>query len=207
MSLPGSAAPKWFEHFLYLIAVQLINGAPPACPVVAYDGAAAKEVDTYPDDLFALFIGPQWLQAWGNVKTCVIVPSYGEPAQTLAFRTVGSQRPLGALSLGVDIHVWGDEVLAEDPSPRATIWHDIERYRDAGIIVQNVMRAVLIACTGLNVSYGTVDGWQNETEVLRYGESFLARVAVSFPIYDFAETPVPLPQSLGPRVTVEQPGE
>lgn len=207
MSLPGSAAPKWFASWLRLIVDQLIVGSDPACPPVAYDGPAAKAAESYPDDLFGLYVGPQWLQAWGSTKTCVIVPGAGEPAPTMAFHTQGLQRPLGAISLSVDIHIWGDELLVEHPSPSDTIYHDIERYEGAGIITQNVMRAVLLSCIGAGLTYGTVDGWQNDTEQLRFGESFVLRVAVGFPIYDFAGTAIPQPQALSPRVTVKQPGE
>ncbi len=156
-------------------------------------------------DGFALYVGPQWLDRWTGANVCTIVPSYGEPSTLAALHTVGVPEPLGAISMGIDVHVWGDEDASQARDSQS-IWHDIERYSTEEIL-QNVTRAIHYASAVELVTVGQIDGWQNETEILRFGEAFVYRMAVSIPYYDFDQALVPLPQSLDPRVSIEQPGE
>lgn len=207
MPLPGSASPNWFTSWLRLVVTQLIVGGPPAAPPVAFDGAAQQNSGLPPpDDLFGLWVGPQGLHPWTGADVCAIVPSYGEPSQPMAFRTTGTRRVIGATSLGVDIHIWGTEPVVSQSLSLPTIEWDIARYERPEQIYQNVMRAIYYASMGDGIAYGTIDGWQNETEIQRYGEAILVRLAVSFPIYDFEETPIPQPQTLDPRVSIKAPG-
>lgn len=140
-------------------------------------------------DGFAYYCGPQHLHEWTGADVCTIVPSAGAPGAGLqARRTATIRKALGGLDFTLDIHVWGAEP-PDSISFKSGVWDD-ERYRKPGHILQNVLRVLFALAKGFQ-AITAVDGWSNETEQLRYGEVLKATFAVSFAIYDFADTMLP----------------
>lgn len=152
---------------------------------------------------FALYVGPQHIHDWTGGDVAVIVPVALEDIAPKAFGE--SPALLGATALLVDVHIWGVE-MPNDPPPLASIVHDIVRYDSPWNIFQNVYRALKFAARGLSLSIISAD-MENETENLRHGEAFIARIrATSFPIYDFTGSPVPDDLTLQFTTQIKPPG-
>lgn len=154
-------------------------------------------------DGFALYVGPQHIHDWTGGDVAVIVPVGFEDVPPKAFGEAPAI--LGAIALLVDVHVWGVEMPSEPP-PLASIVHDIDRIDSAFNIFQNVYRALKLAARGLSLSIVSAD-MENDTAILRHGEAFIARIrATSFPIYDFAGSPVPDDLTLQFTTQIKPPG-
>jgi len=156
-------------------------------------------------DTFALYLGSQHLNRWTGADVAVIVPAEGLEGDFVATPMNRDPRQIGQYKMIFEIHIWAAEAEATAEELRS-IWHDVEHLNGAIAIFENIMRVVkvLSRTPGYNLDGFT---WNNDTEVLRYGEALVARVAVgSFPIYDFAYTPL-VPAAFTSSATVLQPGE
>lgn len=140
-------------------------------------------------DGFAFYIGPQWRDAWTGGNMCVLVPAELAEAQPQSFRNVPGV--LSAHHLILDVHIWGAK-----PEGVGGILQDIGRYAEADLIWQEVRRAIQVASRGLGVAIQSAP-FDNDTEVLRHGESLVARLQVaSFPVFDAAPQMAPHDLSL-----------
>jgi hypothetical protein len=183
---------------------------PPDGEGIAYDGTA--EGPRPAETQFALCLGPQWLDQWKGANACVLVPSVGAVGQGAtgsAIKTLQGKRDriaLFSLMWGVEIHVWGRE-------PDALVvgrQRDVERYREAFQIFENVSRVLYLYASGYGL-WSDNQGWNTETPINRYGEAILATIMFPVPVYDYPRFRIPRPtdQQLIPDVgqpIIQNPG-
>jgi hypothetical protein len=205
--MPGSAAPNSLPDYLRSVMDRLIL-EPPQGEGLAFDGTQA--LDRPGEGLFALCLGPQWLDRWSGANACVLVPGVGGvgPGPTgSALKTLQSVRKrvaLFSLLWSIEIHVWGRDpgaaVLDRD--------RDVERYREAFQIFENVSRVLYVSSSGYGL-WSDNRGFNQETPINRYGEAIVATFMVPVSIYDYPHQNIAVPQQLTPasgQPAVESPG-
>ena len=191
MPMPGSAAPNSLPDYFQSVLDRLIL-APPNGDGLACDGTA--EAPRASDDLFALCLGSQWLDRWSGANACVIVPAGGVGGNQLKTLQGNKERPvLFSLRWSIEIHVWGREA-PENVTGRA---RDVQRYKEAFQIFENVSRVLYVLASGYG-EWVDLTGFNNDTPVNKYGEEIVATFSVPVPIYDYQRTHIPLPQQLKP---------
>lgn len=145
---------------------------------------------------FSVWIGTQNRDRWTGGNSVVFVPSSGAEEKPAAFHNQNAaRRHIVTVRWSLDVLVWGTEPSLSD---FRGLDFDAERLRSAVEIWENVARVLKGSAYGFG-RIESIDAWDQETAVLRFGESLTMRYSVPIPLYDWPRTNIPTPQRLRPK--------
>lgn len=207
ITVGGSASNNGpYQVIAALTATEMTLSFPAA--FIAEGPTADVQIDGAPPaSAFSVWIGTQNKDRWTPSNSVVFVPSSGAEEKPAAFHSSNAERRhLVTVRWSLTAHVWGIEPDLE--SFPGMLW-DAERLRSAYQIWENVSRVFKGSAYGFG-RIESIDAWDQETPVLRYGESLAMRYSVPIPLYDWPRTRIPTPQLLRPKTgepKVKGPGE
>lgn len=168
---------------------------------------AGTVVVAHPETSFALYYGTQWNDAWTGPNKAWFRVSTAERVDLKTMHTgTRSRTALDCFGWRLEVRIWGPEPT--DVEQVTTYRRDVMRMRPAYNIFENVARVIRSRGPGY-VTFAEVQGWQDETAILRHGEELFFAAVLPIPIYDYQKPALPsgLKLLVNGAPTVVAPGD